>query len=346
MLKSKLRIFILGLAVPSLIVYGLYVAGLAYENQKLFARNGMAFNYSRAFRDGRIDKDHPPLSVVVLGDSTGNASVAPLFFKKKYMVNLALPLGTAITSYIAMENVLAQGPAPKCFLMIHQYNWEHGYGHFFDSTVFFRGLNFKELTDVWDIGSANDLWPANSFNRFSFFFQAARARLRIDKLRLDSLREALISPSFNLGGEQHDVQQRMYEGRGYLLFFKTILPEDRFFIDDIYKFYLGDFSANKTEDFYLHKMSRLAKAHGSKFFFGIIPAAESDFVDKTAKFRADRDAHIQELFRDDPDVTLLDWPKTLPRDLYFNFTHLNVRGAIYFKTHMADKIYKLCGKQI
>ena len=75
---------------------------------------------------------------------------------------------------------------------------------------------------------------------------------------------------------------------------------------------------------------------------GETPVAESAMAAKNVTFRRQRNQHLRQLLRDFESVRFLDMPATLPRENFFDFTHVNARGAKILSEELSRQVRGLC----
>lgn len=327
--------------MPGLCVY-LFYAALVHANRvKIFGKNHVAQFFRQDLMDGTLRFPLRKPEVIVLGDSGAKVGLSPRDFDGPFMVNLAALYGNAITAFEAMDSYLQKYDPPKCMAFVSQYEWRRSYAVFFSTLVRDRALTGKELAHVWNETRAHNLYPATEFSFARFWWNYAKQGLYVDSSILSRLHLAFPWPFPSQ--EWENAMVHLEKNRGQVGRSNPGQPnDDLFFREDVNMAFVSPFVPHPTEDHYLLKLAELAAAKNINLFVGALPVAESEMADKNAIFRSGRRAHFEKLFAGKTGVYLLNFPGTLPREYFSDFTHPNAKGSDFLTAGLAAQLNGLC----
>lgn len=343
-MKSRAKLFWLGVVLPASVVYGLFRGALFVYEVPLFSRDGLAYEYMTKVQEGAVHRH--PIDAVVVGDSTGSTSLYPSRIRSFFSVNLAQNWGSALGSYFTVNRFLRNRPAPRCVVMLHQYNWKHTEENFFDMLVYHGAINSSEIVETWRLGRQNEMWPADTWTAPSFFYRAAVNRLRLGSLPLVDLQKAVREPPLESFRKRRAVLEKIEQFRGFLFVSEHTVLSEELFARQVTRNYYRKFASLRSEDYYLRKIAELAEEKNFQFIYLAPPVADTDYVAPSRKFRKGRDQHVRDLLAGYKNATVLSREETRPRSFFTNFTHMNAKGARLFSLQMEEELHERCASKV
>lgn len=339
--RTKVRVLIFGLLIPFAVVVAIYYGLISAFWYAMFHQIALRTEFSRDFlQQTPIDGDRP-ISIAIFGDSTAKSALRPESMISLNAVNLAMNGGSVMTAYHQMLTYLEQRPAPNCVLIATQLNWHHNFQIFFSKVLFEHSLTTEDIQRIWAIGEAKKIFPADEMNAATYYFKSVRSWFALNALPLKELQEAMfVGPQLDKWAQ---TRERMMVWRGFQPNNpKTIVPEEKFFTAETHSSYLGSFDASSTEDAYIQMFGELAKEKKFRLIFAILPVAQSDYVSRSAAFLRRRDAHLRGALSKIPGTLIIKQRKTMPRALFYDFTHLNTAGAKKYTTEILPTLESNC----
>jgi hypothetical protein len=335
--RSKLRTLFLGLLFPAVLLYAGYFASTEIPGM-IIHDNFLFFSdfYKRYMNDEISEPARPRL--VVLGDSTSKASYNPGFEPDLPAVNFGFNHGTGMIAYHVLEELIEKRGPPACLLVIYQWNSEKNYSSFFDAVLFTRSFSFERVEKIWRSSREGPVFPADGSSHLDYLMKSALAMSRLSPLPISDLQKYVFGQAPSVDEELS--LRRQLKNRGAFFSNRTEPINRPFFDRSLYGASLKPFSPSLTDDFYFRRILKLAEEKKMKVFFAITPVADAPEFANTAAFRAARDRHMRELFSSATELTL---PGDLPREDYYDFFHVNVKGATVLTAHMAPTLKAECG---
>jgi len=341
--KFNWRLLVMAFVLPGLIVWAIYYSGVSYFAPQIFKFGGSRAEFPRQFFEADLAKNYPPIDVVILGDSTARSAINPVEIDYLFAVNLALNGGTALTSYHILERYLRTHPKPKCVVYVSQYNWDRNYGYFFERIVFYRLLDPVSLFDVWKMGIQNGVFPRTDYSTVGFFTASLRQYLYLGELPANLIQEAIQYYTPERAAHYNSLGRKNVYYRGFQNNeLRSPQPESVFFTDERHGAYLGPFVPYATEDFYLRALIERTGKLGIKLLWGSVPMADSEHYTAAKIHQASRDLHVLKIMQNNPHVIQVPMPKSMPRQLYFDFTHMEPEGARALRPYLDSSLRENC----
>lgn len=337
-LGAKFRLFFKGIFVP-LFLYFLLCTFLSDSVlHSDYWQTDRSHRFYREFMAGELDGEIKDVDLVVLGDSTARAAFDPREFPHS-AVNLGLYWGTALTSYHTLVSYLERRPAPRCLLMLYQYNWTRNYESFFNRVVNYQVFRWRDLLRIWDQSAGHGVFPASQHSYPAYLLRSLLGLARLNNAGLFTFRAT--------GGELVPARKKIFKDfrkrRGYA-FDPPARTEKRlrFFRPRIHGSYHQPFSPSETEDFYLREIARLAEEKGIHLVYGATPLADTEYFSPAEGFVAPRNQHIQRLFEGFPAARILELPARERKGRFADFVHFNRKGSRRFTAEFERRFDELC----
>lgn len=341
---TRLKFLLFGFLLPIVLIFLAYYGLVTVYFDDIF-KYSIRSMYFRTFFERDLPRNMPTIDLLILGDSTARASVNPLEFESVFAVNLGVNGGTALSAYHVLDRYNRTYGPPKCVMYISQYNWKRNYNSFFTKVVFYQYLNWENIKNIWEIGVKNGVFPATDYSKFGFFTRIVRTWLYIDELPLNLIQEAYFQPK---GPDQRlrirTARLYVMRERGYQSYRNhPVLPESHFFNDNHVEF-LNKFEPYETEDFYLQQLGELAEKTGTYLFYAFLPVAEDSRAEEVRPHIESRNEHIKNVLSGSAMAVQIPLPLTLPRQYFYDFSHMNADGAKYLRTLLEPHLEARCKK--
>lgn len=328
-IKKLFLYIIVVIPVPGLI---LYILISCYPAHFL----GDATNYYICkFQYGRIDSAN--YKNIIIGDSRGNASVAPKTLGNDW-INLSIPGTDFFEGFYTLKHYLPT-VTPDTLIMVYGLDHiENGSPFFNEQTIPFQFITPKELHSLELVerrfGYAYHDKSVVGATRL-FTYQIGR-RLRYDHFPLsyratfiDGL-TSLLHPDPSAEKRFGEIETQLREDRGHL-HFGTADSSNMLSIADTAR----SFSPRPINLVYLDSIMAIVKKYNIQTYMIIPPMNQASWLKyKNSTFSRSVDEFLNSLTEKYPQMHLITEPRYLDNTFFGDMLHLNARGTILYSTEL------------
>ncbi|MGE0525854.1 MAG: hypothetical protein AB7P49_02245 [Bdellovibrionales bacterium] len=318
----------MGVLLPAFLIWALYFTFILHFHIATHQISLLRSEYYSRFMSGKVRKAYPRIQYVMFGDSTARTALNPRQITSHFGVNLALNNGSIQTSYFGLRKYLQIFPPPGCVLIATQYNYKRNYRKFHPGVARFWIYDPLDLQEIWFFSRAHGVFPASEQGWLSFTTDSLRALFRLDDIPLGEIRSAFQRRERRKIREKVSPRRGIEYYRGHQSFdADRVLPESKFFREELHGWFRIPFEPSDSEDFYLNEMARLTAEAGTQLILVPLPVAESDYFEATRPHLRDRNAHFARLAQANPRIQVVSLPETWKRSNFLDFNHFNSLGA-------------------
>lgn len=319
--------FIFKLIILFLLVWGIFAVVVRNFGMYVYDEEYASYKETLDYVNNKMNDNS---EVLIFGDSTAKAAIIPeLIHDKTY--NLAMAGSTPIESYYMFENYLINHKKPKTVILMYYMAGLDVIGDFFwDRTVYFDCLKYKEFQEIYQTG----LFPDKNG-----MFKFMEYKLCLPNKYYAPLKNALLEDRYEINAKEYKTSKKN-RGQHYFGTKESFAP------DNVPIKSREHFKPLPIVELYLNKIIQVCIDNDINVIIEQHPINLSTKINMQESFRLEYVAFMEKLQSKYPSIKVNTEINVQPDTWFGDFIHCNKEGATGVTNNIANKYIDILAKEM